>query len=83
MVDKYFLVIEIPLAVIAPRPAENLFNIRVAALLLAHLLTEMCSEKEFVSSDERGANAVKRRRREDLSWVKKILCEVQLLEWLE
>jgi hypothetical protein len=45
MVDEYFLVIKIPLAVIAPRPAENLFNIRVAALLLAHLLTEMSCEK--------------------------------------
>jgi hypothetical protein len=62
MVDEYFLVIEIPLAVIAPRPAENLFYIRVAALLLAHILTEVCNEKEFISSDERGANAVKQRR---------------------
>jgi hypothetical protein len=46
MVDEYFLVIEIALAVVAPRPAENLLNIRVAALLLAHLLTEGCCEKE-------------------------------------
>jgi hypothetical protein len=36
MIDEHFLVIEIAFAIIAPWSAENLVNIRVAALLLAH-----------------------------------------------
>lgn len=36
MINKNFLVIEVAFAIIAPRPAKNFVNIRVAALLLAH-----------------------------------------------
>lgn len=36
MIDKHFLVIEIALAVVAPWPAENLLDIGMTTLLLAH-----------------------------------------------
>jgi hypothetical protein len=36
MIDEHFLVIEVAFTIVAPWPAENLINIGVAALLLAH-----------------------------------------------
>jgi hypothetical protein len=36
MINEHFLVIKVAFAIIAPWPAENLINIGVAALLLAH-----------------------------------------------
>ena len=36
MVDEYFEVVEIPLAIIAPGPCEGLFDIRVLALCFTH-----------------------------------------------
>jgi len=42
MIDEYFLVVEISFAIVTPRPAENLFNIRVAALLFAHPAASIC-----------------------------------------
>lgn len=45
MIDEYFLVIKISFAVVAPWPAENLFNIRVSALLLAHVVEEFAGRR--------------------------------------
>ena len=36
MVDEDFEVVEIPLAVVAPGPGQDLLNVRVLALCLAH-----------------------------------------------
>jgi hypothetical protein len=36
MINQYFLVVEISLAVVAPWPAENLVDVWMTTLLLAH-----------------------------------------------
>lgn len=38
MIEKYFLVVKVTLAVVTPWPAEDLLNIWMAALLLAHIV---------------------------------------------
>jgi hypothetical protein len=53
MIDQYFLVIEISFTVIAPGSAEDLFDIRVAALLLAHLVEFLLLERCEVVKDKR------------------------------
>ena len=41
VINKHFLVIEIALAIVAPWPAENLFDIGMTALLFAHSVEKL------------------------------------------
>jgi hypothetical protein len=58
MVDKYFLVVEITLAVVAPRPTEDLFDIRVCPLLLAHLVEEIPGQMCSRGGERRAKSAI-------------------------
>lgn len=58
MVDKHFLVIKIPLAIVAPWPAENLVNIRVTALLLAHPVGSPAGSRKAIGNREKIESAM-------------------------